>query len=91
MLARPVLRASVRRSLPFRRYESTTQKAADTAKDTASRAVQGLSRVTTAAVPAITGAAKGVAGALVKVGGPVGRTVAFLESMFGLLPRRLQF
>ncbi|KAK4181075.1 putative sorbitol dehydrogenase [Triangularia setosa] len=74
------------------RFESTaTQKAAETAKQTASKAQaqaaefsakaqEGLSRVTAAAGPAITNAAKNVSGALGKVGGPTGRIVAFVES-----------
>ncbi|KAK4202495.1 mitochondrial ATP synthase g subunit-domain-containing protein, partial [Triangularia verruculosa] len=74
------------------RFESTaSQKAAETAKQTAtkaqaqaaelsSKAQEGLSRVTAAAGPAITNAAKNVSGALSKVGGPTGRLVAFVES-----------
>ncbi|KAK4658519.1 ATP synthase subunit G atp20 [Podospora pseudocomata] len=74
------------------RFESSaTQKAAETAKQTATKAQaqaaelsakaqEGLSRVTAAAGPAITNAAKNVSGALGKVGGPTGRLVAFVES-----------
>jgi hypothetical protein len=75
-----------------RRFESTTGKAAETAKETASKASstaseyaskaqEGLSKVTSSAGPAITGAAKGVANSLGKVGGRTGRVVAFIESM----------
>ncbi|KXX80443.1 ATP synthase subunit g, mitochondrial [Madurella mycetomatis] len=75
------------------RFESTstTNKAADAAKQTASKASstaseytakaqQGLSRVTSAAGPAIVNAAKGVSGALGRVGGRTGRLIAFVES-----------
>lgn len=74
------------------RFESTstTTKAADTAKNAASeytakaseytaKASEGLSRVTAAAGPAISSAAKGAADALGKVGGRTGRLVAFIE------------
>ncbi|KAM0329356.1 hypothetical protein ACHAQA_004662 [Verticillium albo-atrum] len=87
--ARPVLRSSALRNtrLPSRiaaRFESTTtQKAAETAKEKASniqsKASEGLSRVSSSAGPAIAGAAKGVANALGKVGGRTGRIVAFVE------------
>lgn len=76
------------------RFESTstTNKAADAAKQTTSKASsaaseysakaqQGLSRVTSAAGPAIVNAAKGVSGALGRVGGRTGRLIAFVESM----------
>lgn len=83
MLARPVLRASVRRSVnttPFApRFNSTTEKATAAAKDSANKAAEGLSRVTSAAGPAVAGAAKNVAGALGKVGGRTGKVVAFVE------------
>lgn len=73
-----------------RRFESTTTKTAETAKQTASKASssaaeyaakaqQGLSRVSSSAGPAIVGAAKGVASSLSKVGGRTGRIVAFVE------------
>ncbi|EQK97628.1 ATP synthase subunit g [Ophiocordyceps sinensis CO18] len=42
-------------------------------------AQQGLSRVTTAAGPALVGAARGVTSALGRVGGRTGRLVAFVE------------
>ena len=72
------------------RFESTSTKAAEAAKQTASqasstaseatnKAAQGLSRVTSAAGPAIANAAKGVSGALGRVGGRTGRLVAFVE------------
>ncbi|CAI4218593.1 unnamed protein product [Parascedosporium putredinis] len=81
MLARSAVRASVRRTpfTPARFQSTTTEKAAEAAKDTASKAAQGLSRVTSAAGPAISGAAKGVAGALGKVGGRTGKVVGFVE------------
>lgn len=84
MLARSAVRASVRRTpfTPARFQSTTTEKAAEAAKDTASKAAQGLSRVTSAAGPAISGAAKGVAGALGKVGGRTGKVVGFVESTF---------
>ncbi|KYK54138.1 hypothetical protein DCS_06095 [Drechmeria coniospora] len=68
-LARPMLRSPVLRMAAARRLESTA----------ASRAQEGLSRVTSAAGPAIAGAAKGVANALGKVGGRTGRVIAFVE------------
>jgi len=74
-----------------RRFESTTAKATETAKETASKASstaseyaskagEGLSKVTSSAGPAITGAAQGVASSLSKVGGRTARVVAFVES-----------
>lgn len=63
-----------------RRFESTAaSKASEAAKDTASKAQQGLSRVTSAAGPAIAGAARGVGNALGKIGGRTGRLIAFVE------------
>ncbi|KAI1323220.1 hypothetical protein F5Y16DRAFT_412757 [Xylariaceae sp. FL0255] len=74
-----------------RRFESTaTGKAADAAKETtskasstaseyASKAQGGLSKVASSAGPAITGAAKGVANSLGKVGGRTGKAIAFVE------------
>lgn len=75
------------------RLESTTaQKGADTAKATAAKAgqiaseyqakaAQGLSRVTSAAGPAIMGAARGVSNTLGRIGGRTGRFIKFVESM----------
>ncbi|KAI1251792.1 hypothetical protein MGN70_006361 [Eutypa lata] len=74
--------------------KKATEKAGETAKDTAkdtaakvsatvseysTKAAQGLSKVTATAGPAITGAAKGVAESLSKVGGRTGRLVGFIE------------
>ncbi|KAI3322729.1 GroES-like protein [Xylariaceae sp. AK1471] len=90
-LARPMLRQSGAWSrMAARRFESTTGKAAETAKETtskasstaseyASKAQEGLSKVSSSAGPAITGAAKGVANSLSRVGGRTGRVVAFVE------------
>lgn len=96
-LARPLARSAAFRSLPARmmgqRLESTTaQKGADAAKNTAAKAgqvaseyqakaAQGLSRVTSAAGPAIVGAAKGLTTALGRIGGRTGRFIKFVESM----------
>lgn len=85
-LARPMLRSPALR-MAGRRFESnTTQKATEAAKDAAAKtkeyqakAQEGLSRVTSAAGPAIAGAARGVTNALGRVGGPVGRAVGFVE------------
>lgn len=49
------------------------------ASEYTAKASEGLSRVTAAAGPAITSAAKGAADALGKVGGRTGRLVAFVE------------
>ncbi|RDL42373.1 Uncharacterized protein BP5553_02352 [Venustampulla echinocandica] len=90
-VSRAVLRRSVK--LPgrtARRFESTTSKAADTAKDATSKASQatsdykskasqGLSRVTSSAGPAISGAAKGLVSSLGKIGGRTGRLIALIE------------
>ncbi|QPG96081.1 hypothetical protein C2857_003103 [Epichloe festucae Fl1] len=66
MIRSPALRMAARR------FESTaTGKATEAAKDTASKAQQGLSRVA--------GAARGVGNALSKVGGRTGRLIAFIE------------
>ncbi|RDW87797.1 hypothetical protein BP5796_03491 [Coleophoma crateriformis] len=77
-----------------RRFESTTAKATEAAKDTASKASskaseaasnfqskasEGLTRVASTAGPAIAGAAKGVGNALGKIGGRTGRFIAFVE------------
>ncbi|KAI1195479.1 mitochondrial ATP synthase g subunit-domain-containing protein [Nemania serpens] len=94
-LARPMLRQSGPWSrMAARRFESTTAKAAETAKHSASttaskaaasaseyasKAQEGLSKVSSAAGPAIAGAAKGVANSLSKVGGRTARAVAFVE------------
>ncbi|KAK3300228.1 mitochondrial ATP synthase g subunit-domain-containing protein [Chaetomium fimeti] len=82
------------------RFESTanttTTKAAEAAKQTASqtsgaasgaasKATQGLSRVASTAGPAIANAAKGVSGALGRVGGRTGRLVTFVESQTPLV------
>ena len=83
-----------------RRFESsTTEKAAGAAKETAAKAgqvaseyqakaAQGLSRVTSAAGPALMGAARGITGALGKIGGRTGRLIAFVESMSAVAPWR---
>ncbi|KAI1821293.1 GroES-like protein [Xylaria intraflava] len=90
-LARPVLRQSgAWGRMAARRFESTTTKAAETAKqgaskaslsasEYASKAQAGLSKVTSSAGPAIAGAAQGVATSLSKVGGRTARLVAFVE------------
>ncbi|KAM5355434.1 hypothetical protein ACJ41O_002080 [Fusarium nematophilum] len=78
-LARPMLRSPALR-VAARRFESTaTQKAAQATKDTATKAQEGLSRVTAAAGPAIAGAAKGLTNALGKVGGRTGKVISFVE------------
>lgn len=91
-VSRAVLRRSAK--LPFgrtpARFESTATKATEAAKDTASKASEkasdfqskaseGLTRVSSAAGPAISGAAKGVSNALGKVGGRTGKLIAFVE------------
>ncbi|KAF3764515.1 hypothetical protein M406DRAFT_340105 [Cryphonectria parasitica EP155] len=88
-LARPLLRRPLQplRSIAARRFESTAsstaQKTAEGAKNAAgeykAKAAEGLSRVTSAAGPAIAGAAKGVSNALGKVGGRTGRIIGFVE------------
>ncbi|KAM3509531.1 hypothetical protein MY10362_000525 [Beauveria mimosiformis] len=70
-LARPMLRAPMR--IAARRYESTASNAA-------SKAQQGLSKVTSAAGPAIAGAARGVGNALGKIGGRTGRLINFIQA-----------
>ncbi|OAQ66951.1 mitochondrial F1F0-ATP synthase, subunit G [Pochonia chlamydosporia 170] len=78
-LARPMIRSPALR-MASRRFESTAaSKATDAAKETASKAQQGLSRVTSAAGPAIAGAARGVGNALGKIGGRTGRLIGFVE------------
>lgn len=79
-LARPMLRSPAFRQLAARRFESTAaQKATEAAKETTSKASQGLSRVTSAAGPAIAGAARGVGNTLGKLGGRTGKLIAFIE------------
>lgn len=94
-ISRAVFRQSTK--LPgrtARRFESTSSKATEAAKDTASKASQtaaeykskaseGLTRVASSAGPAISSAAKGLGSALSKVGGRTGRFVAFVERECG--------
>jgi hypothetical protein len=86
--ARPMLRSPALR-FAARRYQSTsTQKATEAAKETASKASQGLSRVTSAAA----GAAKGLTGTLSKLGGRTGKAVAFVERTFACpLPSGIEY
>ncbi|KOS19539.1 ATP synthase subunit g [Escovopsis weberi] len=84
LLARPMLRSPVLRRLAFRRCESTSASKAATeavakSKDIQAKAVEGLSRVSSAAGPAIAGAAKGVTNALTKIGGRTGQLVKVVE------------
>lgn len=83
--ARPLLRRSALKlsagRTAARRLESTGSTA-DKAKEVASKSSQGLSRVASAAGPALAGAAKGVSsavGALSRIGGRTGRLIAFVE------------
>ncbi|ORY54838.1 putative sorbitol dehydrogenase [Pseudomassariella vexata] len=59
--------------------KETITKTSSTAAEYTAKASQGLSRVTSAAGPAISGAAKGLANSLGKVGGRTGRLVGFVE------------
>lgn len=75
-LVRPMLRSPVLR-LAGRRFESTaTGKAAEAA----TKAQQGLSRVSGAAA----GAAKGLGNALSKAGGRTGRLFAMIEREYSI-------
>ncbi|ROW14187.1 hypothetical protein VPNG_04207 [Cytospora leucostoma] len=88
-LARPLLRQNIR--FAARRFQSTSadaaaaqaKKAGEATKESAqniqAKAAQGLSRVSSAAGPAIAGAAKGLSGALGRVGGRTGRFIGFVE------------
>ncbi|KAH8597452.1 putative sorbitol dehydrogenase [Bisporella sp. PMI_857] len=94
-VSRAVLRQSTK--LPGRtaqRFESTTSKVTEAAKDTASKASEttkqtasgiqskaseGLSRVSASAGPAIASAAKGLGNTLGKIGGRTGKLIAFIE------------
>ncbi|KAI0016156.1 GroES-like protein [Xylariomycetidae sp. FL0641] len=58
---------------------STANKASSAASNYAGQAQQGLSKVTSSAGPAITGAAKNLAGSLSKVGGRTGKVIGFFE------------
>ncbi|KAI0881215.1 GroES-like protein [Annulohypoxylon maeteangense] len=80
-LARPMLRQSGAWSrMAARRFESTsTQKATETAKESAAKAQQGLSRVASSAGPAIAAATKGLSKSLGNVGGRTGKLVALVE------------
>lgn len=77
-----MLRAPMR--IAGRRYESSTAGTA------ASKAQQGLSKVTSAAGPAIAGAARGVGNALSKIGGRTGRLINFVQGAFASLRLLLQ-
>ncbi|KAK1828526.1 ATP synthase subunit G, mitochondrial [Podospora conica] len=59
--------------------QATASEYTAKASEYTAKASEGLSRVTAAAGPAITTAAKGAADALGKVGGRTGRLVAFVE------------
>ncbi|KAK0731416.1 mitochondrial ATP synthase g subunit-domain-containing protein [Lasiosphaeris hirsuta] len=59
--------------------KQAASKASSTASEYTAKASEGLSRVTAAAGPALANAAKGVSGALGRVGGRTGRLVAFVE------------
>lgn len=88
---RRVALAPSTRTVAARRFESSAaSKAQSTAKDTANKAAQGLTRVASAAGPAITNAAKGASDALGKVGGRTGKLIKFVERMlhFPILSRR---
>ncbi|CAN8101105.1 unnamed protein product [Discula destructiva] len=93
-LARPLMRRTnnALRNVAARRFESSAtggnaqqqaKQAAEGARNTAaeytSKASEGLSRVSSAAGPAIAGAAKNVTSALGKVGGRTGKVIAFVE------------
>lgn len=91
LASRAVFRHSKWSGRTTRRFESMTTKVSETAKQTASKAPQaaidykskaseGLSRVTSAARPAIALAARGVGNALGRIGGPVGKLIVFVES-----------
>lgn len=88
-LARPAIRSPALR-VAARRFESNAaNKASEVAKDTAgkakeyqTKAQEGLSRVSSAAGPAIAGYAKGVSNTLNKIGGRTGRFIGFVERMF---------
>lgn len=100
-MSRAVLRQSAKLSgRTTRRFQSTTTKATDAAKEAASKASQsasniqskateGLSRVSSAAGPAISGAAKGLGNALGKIGGRTGRLIQFIERKGHTLQRVL--
>jgi F-type H+-transporting ATPase subunit g len=59
--------------------KQNVSKAQSAAAENMSKAQQGLSRVASSAGPAITGAAKGLASSLSKVGGRTGKVVNFVE------------
>ncbi|KAK0751499.1 mitochondrial ATP synthase g subunit-domain-containing protein [Schizothecium vesticola] len=61
------------------RASATASEYTAKASEYTAKASEGLSRVTAAAGPAITSAAKGAADALGKVGGRTGRLVTFIE------------
>jgi len=90
--SRAVLRQSAKQltGRTAKRFESTTAKATEAAKETASKASEkaadykskaseGLSKVTSSAGPAISGAAKSVGNALGRIGGRTGRLISFVE------------
>ncbi|KAI0126444.1 ATP synthase subunit G [Xylariales sp. AK1849] len=59
--------------------KESASKVSSTASEYASKAQQGLSKVTSSAGPAISGAAKGLANSLSRVGGRTGRLIGFVE------------
>ncbi|PLN86613.1 mitochondrial ATP synthase g subunit-domain-containing protein [Aspergillus taichungensis] len=77
--SRAVLRQSqflVRRTA-VRHASSTSEKAGEAAQSAASKASDGLSRVSSAAGPALSGAAQ----SLRKIGGRTGKVISFVDSM----------
>lgn len=76
--SRVLLRQS--RQLATRRYASTTtEKAAETAKNVQSKASEGLSKVSSSAGSGISKAATSVSNAAGRIGGRTGRMIAFVE------------
>ncbi|KAH8813341.1 putative sorbitol dehydrogenase [Xylogone sp. PMI_703] len=72
------------RTIARRLESSTTKDAAAKAQELRSKATEGLTKVASAAGPAISGAVKGVGSALGKVGGRTGRLVSFVERQIPL-------
>lgn len=69
----------------------TTSNVALTAAEYKTKASEGLSRVTSSAGPAISGAAKSASSALGRVGGTTGRLFGVVESMYAHCPPVLAF
>lgn len=80
--SRAVLRQSqflIRRTAVRHNSSDAAKKAQETVNQATSKASEGLSKVSSTAGPAITGAAQNIGNTLRKLGGPAAKAVGFIE------------